>query len=127
MNKLIYKEETCKIKAACIKIKNELRFAFLEKVYENALCCELSQMGFKVRRQYPIKVTYQGKEVGNYYADIFVDDKIIIELKAVNNLTNNHKAQLLNYLKPADLKLGLLINFNSEKNTFNLKRIANLY
>ncbi len=88
---------------------------FLEKVYENALAHRLQKAGFDVRTQVPIIVKDEdGFVVGNYEADIIVDNQIIIELKAVQTLANAHKAQLLNYLKATGYKQGLLINFGSD-------------
>lgn len=89
---------------------------FLEKVYENALAHRLHKAGFDVKTQVPIVVKDEdGFVVGNYEADLIVDNQIIVELKAVQTLTNVHKAQLLNYLKATGYKQGLLINFGSEK------------
>ena len=89
---------------------------FLEKVYENALSHRLQNAGFDVKTQVPIVVKDEdGFVVGNYEADMTVDNQIIVELKAAQTLTNAHKAQLLNYLKATGIKQGLLINFGSEK------------
>jgi len=97
----------------------------LEKVYENALRIELELMGFIVKTQTKFNVIYKEKTVGEYYADVIVDEKIIIELKCVSQLTDVHKAQLLNYLKATDFKLGILINFPNDKLGFDIIRIPN--
>ena len=102
---LLYKQEFYDIKSACIELKNELGLGFLEKVYENALKIELEERGYKIEQQYPIKVVYKNKVVGDYYADLYIPDNIFIELKTVNEVANIHKAQLLNYLKVTGLNL----------------------
>ena len=87
----------------------------MEKVYENALMIELSESGLKSEKQSPIKVKYKGKIIGDYIADIVVEDKIILEIKAVDSLQKIHEAQLLNYLKATGMKIGLLVNFTYPK------------
>ena len=94
-----------------IKVHNVLGFGFLEKVYENALLVELMKQGLRARQQEPIKVYYEEEIVGDYYADILVEDKIIIELKSVQTLTKEHEIQLVNYLTATRIDVGLLINF----------------
>ena len=123
---LIYKQEFYEIKSACIEIRNILGTGFLENVYENALKIELEERGFEIMQQYSIKVIYKNKIVGDYIADLFIVDKIIIELKNVNEITGIHKAQLLNYLKATGIKLGILVNFSRERNTVDVERIPNL-
>ncbi len=123
---LIYKQEFYEIKSACIEIRNLLDPGFLEKVYENALKIELEERGFEIKQQYPIKVIYKNKIVGDYIADLCIVDKIIIEMKTVNEITGIHKAQLLNYLKATGIKLGVLVNFSRERNTVDVERIPNL-
>ena len=123
---LIYKQEFYEIKSACIEIKNGLGVGFLEKVYENALKIELEERGFEIKQQYPVKVIYKNKIVGDYIADLFIVGKVIIEMKAVNEITKVHKAQLLNYLKATGIKLGVLVNFSRERNTVDVERIPNL-
>ncbi len=122
---LIFKEEFFKIKKACITVRKNLENGFLEKVYENALKIELELLGFIIKTQTKFNVIYKGKIVGEYCADIIVDNKIIIELKCVSKITNVHKAQLLNYLKATDFKLGILINFPNDKLGFDIIRIPN--
>ena len=125
MTELIYKEEFYKIKQACIEVRKEIGNGFLEKVYENALKIELDELGFEVETQKEIKVSYKNRIIGNYYADLVVDDKIIIELKTVKQILSIHKAQLLNYLVAANYKLGLLINFPNDDMGFKIIRIPN--
>jgi GxxExxY protein len=106
---------TYQINGAVFEVNKELGSGFLEKVYENALSLELHARGIKAESQVPIKVKYKDQPVGDYCADIVVDDRIILELKAVEALQNIHIAQLLNYLKATDFKLGFLINFTHPK------------
>jgi GxxExxY protein len=105
------------------KVGNVLGCGFLEKVYENALVIELVAAGLCVVRQQPIKVSYAGQIVGDYIADIVIEDEIIVELKAVKRIENIHFAQCQNYLKATDKRLGLIINFGEEKVT--VRRVAN--
>ena len=99
---MLHSSITEKIIKSFYKVYNTLGYGFLEKVYENALCIELNKMGFKVLQQQNIKVYYENKAVGDYFADILVDNRIIIEIKAVENLIDEHKFQLINYLKATD-------------------------
>jgi GxxExxY protein len=103
------------INAAVFEVNRELGPGFLEKVYENALLLELSNKGIKAKNQVPIKVRYKGTEVGDYYADILVEDQVIVEVKAIESLQKIHEAQLLNYLKATGCKVGLLISFTYPK------------
>jgi GxxExxY protein len=125
VDNLIFKEEFFRIKKACIEVRKTLGNGFLEKVYENALLIELELLGFIVKTQTKLNVLYKNKVIGDYIADIIVDDKIIIELKCVSKITNVHKAQLLNYLKATVFKLGILINFPNDKLGFEIERIPN--
>jgi GxxExxY protein len=102
---------TEKIINCAYTVSNTLGAGFLEKVYENALSHELRKRGLKAVQQAPMQVLYDEIIVGEYYADILVDDSILIELKAVKELDNNHRAQCLNYLKASRLHLCLLLNF----------------
>jgi len=94
---MLYEDITNKIIKAFFKVNNTLGFGFLEKVYENAMKIELHNMGCEVEQQKNIKVYYNGIQVGDYYADLFVDNLIIIELKAAECLCSEHEAQLINY------------------------------
>lgn len=93
------------------KVHNTLGTGFLEKVYENALMIELKNSGLDAKQQVGIPVSYKDIIVGDYYADIIVEDEIILELKAVENLAKIHEVQLVNYLHGTGLEIGLLINF----------------
>lgn len=106
---------TEKIIGSAYKVANELGSGFLEKVYENALAYELGKFGLKVEQQKEIDVFYDNVNVGNYDADLLVEDIVIVELKTVKNLDNAHKAQCLNYLKATGLKICLLINFGNPR------------
>ncbi|MCP4423645.1 MAG: GxxExxY protein [Chloroflexi bacterium] len=96
---------------AFYKVYNQLGYGFLEKVYENALAIELRKRGHKVEQQVAIKVYYDSVVVGEYKADLLVDDLVICELKATRKLAKEHEAQLLNYLKATPYEVGLLLNF----------------
>jgi GxxExxY protein len=105
---------TEKIIGCAYKVYNELGAGFIEKVYENALMIELKNEGLAAQQQYPVKVYYQEILIGDYVADIVVEDKVIVELKAVSQLTKAHEVQLVNYLKATKLEVGLLINFGDQ-------------
>ena len=126
MNSESYKHSdlTEKIIEAFYKVYNTLGFGFLEKVYENAMYLELSNMGLSVQKQLRIKVFYEGSEVGDYFADLIVDEKVIIELKASETLCGEHEFQLINYLKATEIEVGLLLNFG-KKPTFKRKIFSN--
>jgi len=106
-----HRDLTDKIINAFYEVYNTLGYGFLEKVYENALAHELRKRGFKVVQQAPIHVHYDGVIVGEYYADLVVNDAVILELKSVEAILDDHKAQLLNYLKATDIDVGLALNF----------------
>ncbi|MBW1821920.1 MAG: GxxExxY protein [Deltaproteobacteria bacterium] len=106
---------TYKINGAIFEVNRELRAGFLEKIYENSLIIELKKIGLKAENQAPIKVNYKGSEVGEYFADVVVEDQVILELKAVDSLQKIHEAQLLNYLKATGHKIGFLVNFKHPK------------
>jgi len=108
---MLYEEKTKKIIKAFYKVYNTLGYGFLEKVYQNALIIELTKMGFHCVSEAPIKVYYEGIQVGDYRADILVDDSIIIENKASEVLVEENEFQLINYLKATKIEIGLLLNF----------------
>jgi GxxExxY protein len=110
-NNLLFAEITDKIIACAYDVRNKLGFGFSEKVYENAMMIKLSQRQLPSIQQAPINVHFEDQLVGEYFTDIFVDNKIIVELKAVSVLSKAHEAQLINYLKATKVKAGLLINF----------------
>ncbi len=108
---LLHKDITDKVIQAFYKVYNELGFGFLEKVYENAMYLELLKMGMRVEKQKHIKVYYEGREVGEYFADLFVEGNVVIELKAAEGLCEEHEFQLINYLKATEAEVGILLNF----------------
>jgi len=114
MPDIIHEELSFQLMSAVFEVHNVLGPGFLEKVYENALLKEFNIRSIAVESQKEIAVSYKGSDVGNYYADILVDGKIIIELKAVEKLSRLHEAQLLNYLKATGIRLGYLINMGGK-------------
>ncbi|MFC1884337.1 GxxExxY protein [Thermodesulfobacteriota bacterium] len=106
-----HKELTSKIIDCAYRVHNTLGYGFLESVYHNALLIELEKEGLKAESEKKIKVYYQDKMIGDFIADIVVDNKIIIELKSVKDVNPAHEAQLTNYLKATGIEVGLLINF----------------
>jgi len=102
---------TQKIIGCAYKVHNALRPRLSEKVYENALRIELEKLGLNIKQQEPINVTYEGQVVGEYYADLWVDGRVVIELKAVQTLTQRDEVQLVNYLTATGIDDGLLLNF----------------
>jgi GxxExxY protein len=106
-----HSELTEVIIGAFFAVYNTLGYGFLEKVYVNALKLEFERRGLKVASEFPIAVRYLGQAVGEYYADILVNDLIIVEVKATKTLLQEHEAQLLNYLKATPYEVGLLLNF----------------
>ncbi|MEK6566963.1 MAG: GxxExxY protein [Bacteroidota bacterium] len=106
-----HKDITAKIIKAAFDVHNRLGHSFLEKIYENALVKELQGHGLKVEQQKPLTVNYGGEPIGGFAVDLLVEDKIVVELKAVNSLESAHEDKLLHYLKASGLEVGLLINF----------------
>jgi len=100
---------------ACFDVANELGKGFLESVYEHALVIALAARGLNATRQVPLQVHSRGHVVGSFYADLLVEDRVIVELKAVTALTQEHRAQLINYLKATSMDVGLLVNFGSQR------------
>lgn len=98
-----------------IEVSRELGGGFLESVYSKALIIVLTQIGLKAAEQIPLKVKFRGQVVGDFYPDLLVEDRLIIELKAVKSLMSEHEAQVINYLKATGLKVGLLMNFGKSK------------
>jgi GxxExxY protein len=112
---LLYEELTGKILEACFEVINELGSGFLESVYEKALVIALRQKGLLVKTQVPLSVEFRGENVGQFFADLLVEDKVIVELKAVTQLAPEHHAQVINYLKATGIEVGLLVNFGRPK------------
>ncbi len=106
-----YQVITDQIICSFYNVFNSLGYGFLEKVYENSLLIELGRCGLAVTSQSEIEVLYRDKIVGVYYADLLVEKKVIVEVKAAKQLLPEHEAQLLNYLKATDVEVGLLLNF----------------
>ena len=116
-------EVTKRIIGCAYAVSNSLGAGFLEKVYENALGHELRKAGLRVQQQQPISVVYDGIVVGDYLADIVVEDSVVVELKAVKAFDDVHFAQCINYLKATGMQICLLINFGQPK--IEIKRFAN--
>ena len=108
---LLHEELTNTIIKTFYEVYNELGYGFLEKVYQNSLYLELKNKGLKVEAQKKIAVFYKGTEVGEYYADLMVEDTIILELKAADYIVKDFENQILNYLRATDCEVGLLLNF----------------
>src|SRR5262245_60963895 len=108
---LLHREITDQILNAFYKVYNALGYGFLEKVYESALAIELRQIGLQIKRQIPIKVYYGQFLVGDYVADMMVENKVILELKATETIVQANVNQLQNYLKATEIEVGMLLNF----------------
>ena len=122
---LLHEEISDKILKSFYTVYNKLGYGFLEKVYENALLLELRNTGLNCAKQVPIEVYYEGVSVGNYFADILVEDKIILELKAGDGaLIEEHELHLINYLKATDKEVGILLFFG-KKPVFKRKIFTN--
>lgn len=113
---------TERVIGAAFNVANTLGTGFLEKVYENALSHELIKIGLCVEQQVPIKVNYDGSIVGEFFADLYVEDRIIVELKHAKAIDDSHLAQCLNYLKATGKTLALLLNFGTER--VQVKRVV---
>jgi GxxExxY protein len=111
---LLHKDLTDIILKTFYEVYNELGYGFLEKVYQNSLLIELRNKGLNVVPQKKIKVFYKGNEVGEYFADLIVEDKVVLELKAVEYIVEEFEHQLLNYLRGTDCEIGLLLNFGKK-------------
>ncbi len=112
---LQYEGLTGRILAACFEVSRELGTGFLESVYENALLIALCQEGLQVTAQAPLKVRFRGAVVGEFFADLLVENRVIVELKAAAALTPEHQAQVINYLKATGIEVGLLANFGQPR------------
>lgn len=121
-NKILYKDLSYKIVGLAMQVYNKLGYGFLEKVYENALMVLFMREGIQAKQQAPIAVYFEGEAVGDYYADILVEDKIILELKSVEEIINAHRSQALNYLKATRLPLAIILNFG--KNGLEQERLV---
>jgi len=113
--KVLYPDLSYNIVGLAMEVHRELGFGFMEKVYENALMVLLRRDGIPALQQYPVAVQFRGQPVGVYYADILVNEQIILEIKSLERLISAHTAQALNYLKATDLRLAILLNFGKER------------
>ncbi len=123
---MLHQELSSRIIRAFYKVYNTLGYGFLEKVYENAIIVECKMEAITATSQSPIKVFYESEKIGEYYADILVRDKVIVEIKAAKRLIEEHEAQLLNYLKATDIEFGLLFNFGGTPQ-FRRKIFSNVF
>ena len=121
---MLHEKLTEKIIESFYTVYNKLGYGFLESVYENALLIELKRHHLKVENQVPIQVEYRNQKVGNFFADILVEEKVIIELKASKKIMKEHEFQLINYLRATDIEIGLLFNFG-KKPEFKRKIFSN--
>ena len=110
-----YAEITEKIIGCAYRVYNRMGFGFAESVYENCLMIELGKAGLEYESQKPITVCYEGKNVGDFFVDLLVEDRVIIELKSVRHLAQRHEVQLVNYLVATGKDVGLLLNFGEER------------
>ena len=124
MENLLHSDITSEIIKAFYKVYNSLGYGFLEKVYENAMAFELEERGLVVQTQLPIKVFYNSREAGEYFADLVVENKVINEIKTAAAIDKAHEAQLLNYLKATGVEVGLILNFG-QKAEYKRKVFAN--
>ena len=122
----LHQDLTEKFIRAYYNVYNELGYGFLEKVYENAFMIELKSLRLNCEKQKPISVSFKGHNVGEYFADIIVENKVIIELKAAEGIIEEHEAQLLNYLRATEIEVGLLFNFG-KKPQFKRQIFENIY
>ena len=106
-----HEDITHKIIGCAYQVFNQLGFGFLESVYKKAMVIELHNQKLAVQEEEPLKVYYEGKVVGEFFVDLFVENEIIVELKSVENLSKAHEVQLVNYLNGLEKEIGLLINF----------------
>ena len=112
---ILHEELSGKIIEACFEVSNELGAGFLESVYARALAIVLMEKGLKVQSEVPLSVYFHSKVIGQYYADLFIEELVIVELKAVSALTAEHQAQVINHLKATNTQVGLLVNFGRPK------------
>jgi len=112
---ILYKDLSYRIIGLAMKVHRVLGHGFLEKVYEKALMVLLGRENIEAAQQAPITVSFEGEVVGNYYADILVENKIILEIKSAEQIIDAHRAQALHYLKATGLRLAIILNFGKEK------------
>lgn len=112
---MLHDDLTGKIIGAAYKVYNTMGYGYLESVYRACMVIELRKLGLDVREHYPIKVYYEGHPVGDFEADLFVEEKVMVELKSIRTINAIHEVQLVNYLTATGVDLGLLINFGEQK------------
>ena len=113
--KILYEDLSYRIIGLAMEVHSKLGYGFLEKAYENALILLFRREGIQAKQQAPVKVYFDGEVVGEYFADILVEDRIILELKAMDKITDVHKAQALNYLRATGLRLAVILNFGKKR------------
>jgi GxxExxY protein len=123
---LLYESLTAKILEAAFEVSSELGAGFVESVYQNALFIVLQEKGLHVAREMPLQVKFHEEIVGSFFADLMVNNTVLIELKSVSTLLPEHKAQVINYLKASGLEVGLLINFGRAKIEYHRLEHPNL-
>jgi GxxExxY protein len=121
-NTIVHKELSYKIVGCAMEVHSKLGPGFLEKVYENSLMLLFRKEGIAAKQQAPVKVCFEGELVGEYRADILIDEKIILELKMVEKIVDVHRAQMLHYLRATGIKLGMILNFGSKN--FQYERLV---
>ena len=114
-DRYLHSDITDRIIACIHSVRSALGPGFAEKLYENALVVELQTRGLSIKQQHPIRVYYKDILIGEYVADLLVEEKVIVELKALEALSELHDAQIINYLKLSGIRVGLLVNFGSRK------------
>jgi len=112
---MLHEGLTSQILEACFEVVNELGSGFLESVYERSLMIALSHKNISSVAQVPMKVKFRGAIVGDFYADLLIEEKVIVELKAVGRILSEHKAQVINYLNATGIEVGLLVNFGNPR------------
>lgn len=112
---MLYKDISETVIGASFEVMNELRGGFLESVYQKALVIALRQKGLLVEEQVPLAVLFRGENVGQFFADIIAEGRVLVELKSAKNLAPEHQVQIINYLKATGMEVGLLINFGPTK------------
>ena len=117
-SKLLHSDLTEKIIGIYYDVYNEVGHGFLESVYHNYMQIALSEAGLSVRREFPVPVWFRNREVGQFRADLLVENLVLLELKAVQSLDRSHEAQILNYVRATELEIGLLLNFGGSRPQF---------
>lgn len=112
---MLYEDLTKKILEACFEVSNELGIGYLESVYEKSFLIALRQKGLKAENQIPLQVKFRGEAVGEFFVDVLVEKKVLIELKVAGGLSKENFAQTINYLKATGIEIGLLVNFGTPK------------